>query len=52
MGNQVRVLIDNAYVTAQKILAEHRDILDKVALKLLEKEKISAEEFESFFEER
>ena len=51
VGNQVRALIDNAYVTAQKILVEHRDILDKVALKLLEKEKISAEEFESLFEE-
>ena len=51
VGNQVRLLIDNAYVTAQKILVEHRDVLDKVALKLLEKEKISAEEFESLFED-
>ena len=51
VGNQVRALIDNSYVTAQKILIEHRDILDKVAQKLLEKEKISAEEFESLFEE-
>lgn len=51
VGNQVRALIDNAYVTAQKILVEHRDILDKVAIRLLEKEKISAEEFESLFEE-
>ena len=52
VGNQVRALIDNAYVTAQKILVEHRDILDKVAIRLLEKEKISAEEFESLFEEQ
>ena len=50
VGNQVRLLIDNAYVTAQKILIEHRDILDKVAEALLEKEKISSEEFEKFFE--
>lgn len=49
VGNQIRVLIDNSYETAQKILIEHRDILDKVAEKLLEKEKISAEEFESLF---
>ena len=49
VGNQVRLLIDNAYVTAQKILIEHRDILDKVAEALLEKEKISSEEFEKFF---
>ena len=50
VGNQVRALIDNSYVTAQKILIDHRDILDKVAIRLLEKEKITAEEFESFFE--
>ena len=50
VGNQVRALIDNSYVTAQKILLDHRDILDKVAIRLLEKEKITAEEFESFFE--
>ena len=49
VGNQVRLLIDNAYITAQKILIEHRDILNKVAEALLEKEKISSEEFEEFF---
>ena len=50
IGNQVKDLIDNSYVTAQKILIENKEILDKVALRLLEKEKITAEEFESFFE--
>jgi cell division protease FtsH len=50
-GNQIRYLIENAYVTAQKILADHRDILDKVANTLMEKEKITSEEFESFFVE-
>lgn len=50
VGEQVKLLIDNAYVTAQKILIEHRDLLDKVALALLEKETISEEEFNSFFE--
>ena len=49
VGNQIQVLIDNAYLTAQKILAENMDILDKVAKALLEKEKISSEEFEEFF---
>lgn len=49
IGNQVKILIDNAYVSAQKILMDHKDILDRVAQKLLEKEKISAEEFESLF---
>ena len=49
VGEQIRVLIDNAYLSAQRILSEHRDILDKVAYTLLEKEKINAEEFEELF---
>ncbi len=49
VGNQIQVLIDNAYLTAQKILAQNMDILDKVAQTLLEKEKITSEEFEEFF---
>lgn len=50
VGNQIQVLIENAYVTAQRILLENMEILDKVAQVLLEKEKISSEEFEKFFE--
>ena len=50
VGEQVKVLIDKAYVTAQQILIEHRELLDKVALTLLEKETISEEEFNTFFE--
>ena len=50
VGNQIRLLIDNAYVTAQKVLEEHREELDKVANALIEKEKITAEEFDKFFE--
>ena len=49
VGNQIQVLIENAYKTAQKILADNMDILDQVANCLLEKEKISSEEFEEFF---
>ena len=49
VGNQMRLLIENAYETAIRILSEHRDILDKVAARLLEKEKITEEEFDSFF---
>jgi cell division protease FtsH len=51
VGNQIRLLIENSYVTAQKILNEHRAELDKVAMTLLEKEKITSEEFDKFFEE-
>ena len=49
VGSQIKILIDNAYITAQKILSEHMDILDAVAETLLEKEKITTEEFEEFF---
>ena len=49
VGTQVKSLVDNAYVEAQKILVAHMDILHKVAATLLEKETISEEEFNSFF---
>ena len=49
VGNQIQELIDNAYKTAQKILISNMDILDNVAMALLEKEKITSEEFEEFF---
>ena len=51
VGNQVRILIEKSYNTAQQILSEHRNELDKVAITLIEKEKITAEEFEKFFED-
>lgn len=50
VGNQIQILIDNAYKTAQEILSANMDILDSVATCLLEKEKITSEEFEKFFE--
>jgi len=49
IGEEVQKLIDNAYKSAQKILSENIFILDRVANTLLEKEKISSEEFEEFF---
>jgi cell division protease FtsH len=51
IGNEIRKLLDTAYAQAQSILHEHRDKLDIVASLLLEKEKISEEEFNSIFEE-
>jgi len=50
VGNQIQELVDNAYVSAQQILLQHREILDKVAARLMEKEIIYAEEFNQFFE--
>lgn len=51
IGLEVKKLIDIAYNDAQTLLQEHRDKLDKIALALLEKEKINEEEFKVFFEE-
>ena len=50
VGTQVKQLVDNAYIEAQKLLLEHIEILHKVAQTLLEKETISEKEFDSFFE--
>lgn len=50
IGSEIKVLIDNAYYQAQKLIAEHMDKLELVANTLIKKEIISAEEFESFFE--
>ena len=50
VGNQVKQLVDTAYIQAQKILLDNIDILHRVATTLLEKETISEKEFDSFFE--
>ena len=46
---EVKSIIDDAYEKAKKMIDEHRDILDKCASLLLEKEKISKDEFEALF---
>ena len=48
---EVKNIIDECYSRAKTIISENRDILDKSASLLLEKEKISREEFEARFEE-
>ena len=51
IGAEVKRMIDIAYKRAQEIILAHMDKLQQVAETLLEKEIISAEEFESFFQE-
>ena len=46
VGAEVKIMIDNAYVKAQKLILDNMDKLDKVAQALIEKEIISAEEFQ------
>lgn len=46
IGAEVKIMIDTAYARAQTILINNMPKLDKVAERLLEKEIISAEEFQ------
>lgn len=46
---EVKNIIDHAYGEAKRIIGEHRDVLDRCAELLLEKEKITREEFEALF---
>lgn len=48
---ETKAIIDKAYAKARKILSENSDKLHKVAGVLLEKEKITEEEFEAVFNE-
>lgn len=47
---EVKEIIDECYKKASDIIAQHRGVLDKCADLLLEKEKITREEFEALFE--
>ena len=51
IDEEIKRIIDSAYSEAKAILSEHRDKLDKVATILVEKEKITGEEFDNIFEE-
>lgn len=49
IDNEVKSLVDECYDAAKAIIMEHRDILEKSCALLLEKEKISGEEFAALF---
>ena len=50
IDNEVKRIVDECYVKAKKIIEEHKDVLYKSAELLMEKEKISGQEFEALFE--
>ena len=50
IDEEVKRIIDECYIKAKKIIQEHEDVLNHCASLLLEKEKISREEFEALFE--
>ena len=52
IDEEVSKIIKEAYAKAKEILSEYRDVLDKSAALLIEKERITREEFEALFEGR
>ncbi|KGN03075.1 cell division protein FtsH [Clostridium novyi A str. 4570] len=52
IDNEVKSLVDEAYKKAEKILTEHIDKLHAVAKVLLDKEKVTGEEFNAIIEGR
>lgn len=49
---EVKRIIDECYAKAKQIISEHKDVLDSCAQLLLQKEKITRDEFEALFEVR
>ena len=49
IDKEVKDIVDECYVKAKKLISEHMDVLEKSSELLLEKEKISREEFEGLF---
>ncbi|MGN1147995.1 MAG: ATP-dependent zinc metalloprotease FtsH [Lachnospiraceae bacterium] len=49
IDKEVKAIIDECYAKAKNIILEHEDVLHKAAALLLEKEKITREEFEALF---
>ncbi|MDO5602474.1 MAG: ATP-dependent zinc metalloprotease FtsH, partial [Oscillospiraceae bacterium] len=50
IDEEIRDLLDEAYETASRLLSDHMDQLHKVAAALMEREKVSGEEFKTLME--
>ena len=50
IDSEVKRIIDECYAKARKIITDNKDVLDKCANLLLEKEKVTREEFEELFD--
>lgn len=46
LDQKIRIYLDNAYTKSKQILTEHRDLIEKMCIVLLQKEYLSSEEFE------
>ena len=51
VDNEVKEILANAYLKAKELLSENRDILDKIAAYLIEKETITGSEFMHILEQ-
>ena len=49
IDSEVKAIIDDCYEKAESLIREHQEILYKAADLLMEKEKITGEEFEALF---
>ena len=52
IDEEVKRIVDECYTRAKKLISENMDVLHRSSELLLEKEKISREEFESLFEDK
>ena len=50
IDSKVRTILKTAYQTAKAIVEEHKNLHEKIAAALLEKEEMVREEFDAFFE--
>ena len=50
IDKEVKSIVDDCYTKAKQMLMDNRDVLERCAQLLLEKEKIGKEEFEALFE--
>ncbi len=49
IDNEVQALVDECYAAAKAMILEHRDVLEKSCRLLIEKEKLTGEEFAALF---
>ena len=52
IDREVKLLVDGCYQQAKEMILAHKDVLEKSCALLLEKEKLSGEEFTALFETR
>jgi len=52
IDSKVKEILTNAYTTAKNIINKHKNLHKEIALMLIEKEELSKEEFEDFFQKK